>query len=361
MFVFAASFAVVTSDSVVIDPGMSRGAVFADQITGAAACGALFLRRRWPVQLAVGLLVAGTFSHYVTGATMVALFTVADRTARRTTAWVAALAFAPVPVFIARWPDPASPETGSAITYFALVAAAIGWGLFVRSRRDLVTSLRERAARAADEARQQARADIAREMHDVLAHRLSLLSLHAGALEFNPGAPAAEVQRAAGVIRQSAHQALQELREIIGVLRAPEDGDRPQPALADLERLVGEARTAGTRVTLRQRVASPVRAPALAGRTAYRVVQEGLTNARKHAVGAEVTVVVSGGPGDGLSVEVRNPAGAGELAIPGGGRGLIGLAERAALAGGRFEHGPDGDDFRLFAWLPWPRDPRTPG
>ena len=83
-----------------------------------------------------------------------------------------------------------------------------------------MASLRERADRAHTEARRQAREDIAREMHDVLAHRLSLLSVHAGALHFNPEAPAEEIRRAAGVIRDSAHEALEDLREIIGVLRA---------------------------------------------------------------------------------------------------------------------------------------------
>ena len=97
--------------------------------------------------------------------------------------------------------------------------------------------------------------------------------------------------------------------------------------------------------------------PAL-GRAAYRIVQEGLTNARKHAPGAEVTVTVSGGPGPGLTAEVRNrwpigvPAGA---AIPGAGQGLTGLTERTAIGGGRLEHGRlASGDFRLAVWLPWP-------
>ncbi len=100
------------------------------------------------------------------------------------------------------------------------------------------------------------------------------------------------------------------------------------------------------------------------GRTAYRIVQEALTNARKHAPGAPVRVSLSGGPGNDLAIEVRNalPAeatGLGRPAVPGAGQGLIGLGERAALAGGRLEHGPTGADFRLAAWLPWPAD-RSP-
>ena len=119
--------------------------------------------------------------------------------------------------------------------------------MFVRARRQLVLSLRERADRAeaeqqlhVEQARQQERARIAREMHDVLAHRISLLSMHAGALEFRPDAPPEEVARAAGIVRASAHQALQDLREVIGVLReepAVNGGpERPQPTLPTCRR-----------------------------------------------------------------------------------------------------------------------------
>jgi signal transduction histidine kinase len=113
------------------------------------------------------------------------------------------------------------------------------------------------------------------------------------------------------------------------------------------------------RVTLDCHVDEPAVAPAAVGRSAYRIVQEGLTNAHKHARDAAVSVAVRGAAGHGLTVEIRNPCAVGTAraaAIPGGGSGLIGLAERASLAGGRLEHGttPAGD-FRLWAWLPWPR------
>src|SRR5262249_19465226 len=109
-------------------------------------------------------------------------------------------------------------------------------------------------------------------------------------------------------------------------------------------------------------VDEPAAASTAVGRSAYRIVQEGLTNARKHARDAEVSVAIRGAAGDGLTVEIRNPCPAGTAcaaAIPGSGSGLIGLTERASLAGGRLEHGPTAaGDFRLWAWLPWPR--RTP-
>jgi signal transduction histidine kinase len=354
LFLLAAGFSVLSADSVAVDPGLSPALLAADQATGALACGALFLRRRWPLQLAVALLAAGALSHFVTGAAMVALYTVAVRRPPRTTGWVAALAYAPVPLFLARTPAPGTKETDSALTYFALVAAALSWGLYVRSRRQLLASLRERAARAAAEARREAREDIAREMHDVLAHRLSLLSVHAGALEFHPEAPREEIRRAAAVVRDSAHQALQDLREVVGVLREPGAGLRPQPVLTDVERLVEEARQAGADVAAEVDVADPAAVPAAVGRTVYRVVQECLTNARKHAAGQRVTVTVTGGPGEGLAVEVRNRApDAAESPVPGGGHGLVGLAERVRLTDGRLVHGRVGGDFRVTARIPW--------
>jgi len=242
--------------------------------------------------------------------------------------------------------------------------------MFVRARRQLLLSLKERAERA--EATQQLqvaqaqlheRERIAREMHDVLAHRISLLSLHAGALEFRPDAPPEEIARAAGVIRASARQALQDLREVIGVLRdgSPADTpERPQPTIADLSELVAESRAAGMRVELDDQLDTLTSVPTGIGRSAYRIVQEGLTNARKHAPGALVRVTVAGGPAEGLSIEVRNPLPVGRPlgpTLPGAGSGLIGLTERATLANGRLEHGPTRDgDFRLWVWIPWPHE-----
>jgi signal transduction histidine kinase len=212
-----------------------------------------------------------------------------------------------------------------------------------------------------EQARTHERARIAREMHDVLAHRISLLSLHAGALEFRPDAPPEEIARAAGVIRSSAHQALEDLRAVIGVLREDPDGadpERPQPTLADLPALIDESRAAGMRVTYTWVVAPEAAVPEGLGRNAYRIVQEGLTNARKHARGSAVDVAVDGAPGDALTIEVRNRLPVGAFvgaAIPGTGVGIIGLAERASLAGGRLEHGrTETGDYRLWAWLPWP-------
>ena len=254
------------------------------------------------------------------------------------------------------------------VIVIAVEAALVGWGQLTQARRALIASLRERARRAeaeqgrrVAEARAAERTRIAREMHDVLAHRLSLLATYAGAIEYRPDAPPEQVARAAGVVRAGAHQALDELREVITVLRE-DDGDddaaqRPQPGLADLPLLVEESRDAGARVQLDDRVPDPAALPGAAGRTAYRVVQEGLTNARKHAPGEPVQVVVDGRPGGGLLIDIRNPLVNGQAtgpAIGGSGTGLIGLTERVRLAGGELDHAATDGEFRLSARLPWP-------
>jgi signal transduction histidine kinase len=244
--------------------------------------------------------------------------------------------------------------------------AIIGWGAWAQAREALIRSLHERAERAeaeqgrrVAEARMLERRKIAHEMHDVLAHRLSLLATFAGALEYRPDSSPERLARAAGVVRDGVHQALEELREVISLLRddepAPGDPTRPQPVLADVPRLVDESRDAGAEVQLHSAVDEPAEAPPTVARTAYRVIQEGLTNARKHAAGQSIHVDLRGGPGAGLEVSVRN-----RLSRPGtppgwsGGAGLVGLTERVQLAGGRLDHQSTGDEFRLHASLPWP-------
>jgi signal transduction histidine kinase len=134
---------------------------------------------------------------------------------------------------------------------------------------------------------------------------------------------------------------------------------RPQPGLADLDGLVAECHATGTTVEVDNRLAGTGAVPESVSRTAYRVVQEGLTNARKHAPGA-VPVLVLDRTADGeLHVWVRNRLASGAPAIPGAHAGLVGLAERVSLAGGRLDHGArraaDGTvEFHLEAWLPWP-------
>ncbi|WP_094103640.1 histidine kinase [Streptomyces phaeoluteigriseus] len=364
-FVLAVVLGLVVADTLTEQENLPHSLVVADQLLGALACAAVWLRRRWPFGLAAATIPLAFLSTTSAGACTIALFTLAVHRPFRYVAWVGGLQLAVIPLLVWARPDP-DLEYGPAVVWTVLITVAvIGWGMLVRSRRQLMLSLRDRARRAetearlrAEQAQRLAREAIAREMHDVLAHRLTLLSVHAGALEFRPDAPREEIVRAAGVIRESAHEALQDLREIIGVLRAGEhdDAGRPQPTLAALDALVAESREAGMKVTLDQRVSDPGAVPASVGRTAYRITQECLTNTRKHAPGAEAAVVVVGAPGEGLTVTVRNPAPEGDVPpVPGSGQGLIGLTERAALTGGRLEHGPREDGgFEVRAWLPWP-------
>ena len=325
-------------------------------VTGIVVLVSLRWRRTHPA--AVGIFAAATATIVITasGASLVAIFNAAIRVRGGGLAVVAGLAIASCFTIPLAY-SPRADFWGDVGVGLLCTGVAFGWGLFVRARRELVRTLRERAAHAEVETRAAERRRIAREMHDVLAHRLSLLSVHAGALEFHPDAPPAEVAEAAGVIRESAKAALEELRDVIGILR--EDGgdgatDPPQPTLADLSALVAESRAAGMRLTTRIELGD-VTPPAALGRTAYRIVQEGLTNARKHAPGTAVTLTVRAVDG-GLEVDVRSLAAVAVAAgpsLPGSGSGLVGLAERVSLAGGQLEHGTDADGaFVLRARLP---------
>jgi signal transduction histidine kinase len=236
-------------------------------------------------------------------------------------------------------------------------------GIWVRTRAELLAALRERAERAEAErelmtkdAVLSERTRIAREMHDAVGHRVSLMVLQAGAIEMAAGdrdrvATLAEQAQAAG------RQALDELRQAVGVLRSGEQDSlddaaplAPQPGLDDLERLVKECRTAGMAVELHSPAALSV--DPVTSRAAYRIVQEALTNAGKHAPGAPVTVTVDRGEQE-LVVRVRNGAGGPVDDVPGGGFGLIGLRERVRTLGGRFRTEPRLDGgFEVEAGLP---------
>ena len=342
--------------------------VVLDVVLGLACSTALWWRRRWPVAIALAVTAASIPSVSAQVAALVMLFTVAVHRRARVALGVALAGMvAAVPYSLLRERDLAELWHGL-VMGLLVTALVLGWGMFARARRQVIVSLRDRAARAeaeqqlrSDQARRTERARIAREMHDVLAHRISLLAVHAGALEFRADASREQVAAAAGVIRANAHQALEELREVIGVLRE-EDGDAsrpepPQPGLAEVPALVEESRQAGARIDYRCDVGTPDTVPASIARTAYRVVQEGLTNARKHAPGLPIDVRLAGAPDGGLQVAVENPLPSWppEIAVPGAGLGLVGLAERVGLAGGRLRHGPDGDRFTLRVELPWER------
>ncbi|OLR93796.1 two-component sensor histidine kinase [Actinokineospora bangkokensis] len=258
------------------------------------------------------------------------------------------------------------------ITPFGLLSTlgpALG-ALYFDARRQLVRSLRDRAERAereqlllAERARFEERRRLASEMHDVVTHRLSLIVLHAGALRVSSTDEA--VRAAADDIRASGSQAMKELHDLIGVLRSP-NADEPLvagaaepatagPIAADLDTLVAESNAVGMPTEVEVIGAVTALTPAVA-RTAHRVVQEALTNARKHSPGSRVKITLRYQNQD-VRVRVTNTAPTAEpdpvLSGSGSGAGLTGLRHRIEVIGGKLEAGPtDSGGFRLDAILP---------
>ncbi|MEU1049320.1 histidine kinase [Streptomyces sp. NPDC005897] len=330
----------------------------------ASAASALVLPRlRWPI--AVTGCAAWVFTS-TWAALCVASYVVASSVRRplRQLAYVAAasaLTVLPTTTQLAIgtagvvWQDMMSSLGGVAL--FVWLPFALG--LWNKARRDVVEGLHERAeqlereqAARAEQARSQERARIARDMHDVVAHRVSLMVLHAGALEINAKDESTAV--AAELIRTIGREALGQLRDVIGVLKADGEGVAlgPQPTLVDLERLLNQSRAAGMTVSRRDE-GVPQRLPTLLEHAAYRVVQEALTNVHKHAGAARTEVLVRYEEG-GLVIAVHNDAPSSPVeALPGSGMGLVGLRERVELLDGEFTTGPRaGGGFSVRARLP---------
>ncbi|MFI9785542.1 sensor histidine kinase [Kitasatospora sp. NPDC051984] len=209
------------------------------------------------------------------------------------------------------------------------------------------TRLREDAARAAERSR------IAAEMHDVLAHRLSLIALHTGVLATRGAQLPGPVADRLAILRTTSVEALTDLREVLGALHDPQAVAADAPAVREVAALVEDARAAGQQVALTVTGRGPD-APTTHRLAAYRIVQEALTNARKHADGAQVEVRVDYRPPATL-VEVTNGAGIAASTAVDSGYGLIGLRERVTALGGRLDAGPAGTgSWRLSARLPHP-------
>lgn len=264
------------------------------------------------------------------------------------------------------------PEPGAPIAWWVPVVIAVllvavfvtvGW-----VRRTLAESHRVgeehrvTAVQLGDEvARQADRERIAREVHDVIGHRLSLIAIHAGALQTNSLSPADEraaadegLSQSASLVRESAQQALDDLRSLLTMLRRPDDPDlaAAQPGLEDLARLVDESVAHGMQLVSTITLDGVSRLEPAVGQTAYRIVQELLTNARRHASGAGVRLLVEAHPESGLRIEVGN-----RLVGPPGtasGSGLHGVQERAQQVGGETRVWIDDEQvFRVAVRLPW--------
>lgn len=341
----------------------ASGAFLAMEIAvGVVGIGLFPLMFRWPVATGVAFVLLAALAPTATPLANIGVLQVARC---RPLPQAVGMALAGVAAHAARglWQPTSGLSYGWWLTLIVVLhAGLVGWGALAAARAAVITSLEERALRAeaeqgrrVAEARAAERAKIAREMHDVLAHRLSLLATYAGALEYRPDQAPERLSQAAGVIRTTVHQALNELREVIALLRddASDDLARPVPALADLPDLVAESRSTGTRVAVRDEVSDPASVPGATARTAYRVVQEALTNARKHAPGQPVSIALDGTPGARLRICVSNPLGR-PSAIPGTGSGLVGLTERVRLAGGQLDHQATATEFLVSASLPWP-------
>lgn len=332
-------------------------ALLADLGLGLAALPVLGLRRRfgWPVGLVTAVLTA--FSFAALGAAAVAYASLCGRGRRREWASVAAV-FWLSQVAWSRWQGTVVYMVMYATAAALAIAGLTAYALYRRGRRDLAALRRAADLDAQHQRVRQARLGerlrIAQEMHDVLAHRISLLAMLAGGLAHREDLPPEETRDIALAIQENAHQSLNELRAVLGGLRRDGDGtEPPQPTLAHLDALFDEVRAAGQRVEVADTVDGRDRLPARTGRHAYRIVQEALTNARKHAPGTPVTAELTGRPGGGLRIRVSNPAPHGTDPGPGGRLGLVGLAERTRMAGGAISHEVRDGRFVLDARLPW--------
>jgi signal transduction histidine kinase len=239
----------------------------------------------------------------------------------------------------------------------SLITVPILLGVVVRVRRSGERQLEEQERRHSGErALLEERQRIARELHDVVAHHMSVIAIQAEAAPYKTADPPAELVESFGEIRASALAGLGELRRVLGVLRTGVPGTAPQPGLGELDSLLDSARSGGVSVTATSS-GEPVALPEGVDLSAYRIVQEALSNAMRHAPGSQVRVEVAY-RGDGLAIEVRNDAVAPVLVgsgtrDAGGGHGLVGMRERAAMLGGSLDAGPTEDGgFLVSAVLP---------
>ena len=251
-------------------------------------------------------------------------------------------------------------DPGSTPAAVFLTAVAILLGVVIRVRRSGERQLQEQERRhSGQRALLEERQRIARELHDVVAHHMSVIAIQAEAAPYKTADPPPELVESFVEIRASALAGLAELRRVLGVLRTSGQDTAPQPGLADLDALLDSARSGGVSVTV-TRSGNPVPLPEGVDLSAYRIVQEALSNAMRHASGSHVRLHLAYRP-DALALEIGNDAAlravpvlvaSGERAAEGG-QGLVGMRERATMLGGSLEAGPTADGgFRVTAVLP---------
>ena len=346
----------------------AAGPVWVDVLIAVAFVGPLFFRRRWPMAAplaSVSVIFWSSFIDAGYGDNAFPAFFVAlgisawfgMRPDRRQA--VAGLVALQITSFVSTFEDPHTQSSGDYLWSLVVfsVAWTVGFALGDRLRETDVT--RRLADQAELEREEQARlavaeerARIARELHDVVGHSVSVMTVQAAAVRRLLEADQEKEREALLVVEQTGREALAEMRRMVGVLRRPEEAPAlaPQPSLEHLDKLVAHTRETGLPVELRVE-GMPAQLPAALDTTAYRIVQEALTNAVKHANASRAEVVVSYGNG---TVElIVSDDGDGDGGGGGSGHGLVGMRERVSVYGGELEAGPQaGGGFRLRATLP---------
>jgi signal transduction histidine kinase len=322
----------------------------------------LLVRRRWPVQVLVVILVAGVAiptALVFLPAALVAVYTIAARRPWRIAVASAIAATVAFDVHRVIWGYGQS--LLAVIAGIALSGAALALGLYRQTRQEYFEQLRERAARLERErellgqqAASEERLRIARELHDVVAHNVSLMVIQAQALETTAEDPES-ARRGAHTIADLGRDAMSEMHRTLELMRTDgkDEERKPQPELSDLGPLLERARAAGVDVELSVSGA-PRPLPTGVELSAYRIVQEALTNVIKHSGSHHARVVLRYGDA-GLELEIVDQGGAGgESGGPASGHGLVGMRERVALFGGSLEAGPEnGRGYRVRATLPY--------
>jgi signal transduction histidine kinase len=347
--------------------GAQQDRVLLGLLFGLAATLPLLFRRRWPFAV-LAVVLAAAIATPVDGPyvfpIMVALFTIGSARSWEATIAAAAAPVAAGFVYIA--------AGGTELTYDDLIAVgltcavAAGMGLFVRSRRESLEALHERAERLdrerellAERAVAEERVRIAQELHDVVAHNVSLIVVQAQALRAT--VPDERVAATTTDIADLGREAMAEMHRTLKLLRAGEDhgAERaPQPGLADLDELLDRSRAAGLHVELAVE-GDPHPLAQSVDLSAFRILQEALTNVIKHGGRAHTTVLL-GYHRDALELTITDTGDGTASPTAPGGHGLVGMRERAALFGGTLVAGPRGDHgFQVHAVLPYSQPGRT--
>jgi signal transduction histidine kinase len=343
-----------------------RGPLWFDVLATIAMTVPLFARRRFPFGAPVAVGVAIASSSFVDGKiapslipvlVAIAVFILMGALRDRSQA-VAGLAFGIGVTAIVAHNDPNGGASNFA--WFSVIFSLVWTVGFALSRKFREAyEAKERAARAEQEREERARlavsderARIARELHDVVGHSVSVMTVQASAARRLLRPDQQKEREALLVVEQTGREALAEMRRMVGVLRRPEEAPAlaPQPSLEHLDKLLTHARESGLRVELRIE-GTPAQLPAGVDLTAYRLVQEGLTNALKHARAQHAEVTVRYGDGH-VELSVSDD-GRGTGDGDGGGHGLVGMRERLSVYGGELEAGPRPEGgYRLRARLP---------